>query len=207
MRSLRAQRSAIVIALGVATLLSGAVHGAGGTLVPNGGCRDGQPNGAYELRGNDGRLRVVGAFHDGRRTGTFIFWNGSGARIAAIPYDENVRNGTIALWHVRGRPSHEIGRRLEAPVVKGEPHGVHRAWHLNGKLQYEATYEHGRLASAKAWDANGRALAEAEAQRIALAARKRDEAYVAMLEKMVADHQPRCDDSARAELAIVHRRS
>ena len=64
-------------------------------------CRDGQPNGYYELRDGDGALRVAGAFHYGKRTGSFIFWNDRGARIAHIPYDDGVRNGTLATWYDR----------------------------------------------------------------------------------------------------------
>jgi hypothetical protein len=147
---------------------------------------------------SDGRLRVAGAFHEGKRTGTFIFWNASGGRLAAIPYDNNVRNGTIALWHVGGRPAREIGRRLEAPVVRGEAHGMHRAWHANGQLQYEATYDHDRLLDAAAWDADGRALPQRDARATVVQARRRDDSFVASLERMVADHRVQCNESTRA---------
>ncbi|TMH17752.1 MAG: hypothetical protein E6H64_14565 [Betaproteobacteria bacterium] len=56
-----------------------------------GQCRYGVPNGGYELRMPDGRLRVVGAFAQGRMTGTFIFWSGAGARVAVMPFDRGIR--------------------------------------------------------------------------------------------------------------------
>jgi len=73
-----------------------------------------------------GQPRVVGAFRDGIRTGTFIFWNDSGTRVGVIPYDEDMASGTIALWYATAgkRPA---ARWLEAPVVRGKPHGERRA--------------------------------------------------------------------------------
>jgi len=195
---------ALIVASGLAIgCASPTADAADSRLIPGAACRDGRVSGAYTLRMSNGRVRTVGAYHDGKRTGTFIFWNESGARVAAIPYDENVRNGTIALWQPGARPRRDMVRKLEAPVVKGEPHGVHRAWHANGQLQYEATYEHGELHDVSAWDAKGNRLSSPEAKRIAEAARKRDEAYLAALEKMIADHQPRCDDSIKADTFVV----
>ena len=51
-----------------------------------GACRAGVPNGAYELRTQDGHLRVAGAFAHGSKTGTFIFWSSRGGRIAVISF-------------------------------------------------------------------------------------------------------------------------
>lgn len=184
--------------LAFVALASIGAEAAESALVPNVGCREGQPNGAYELRMADGRPRVVGAFHDGKRTGTFIFWNESGGRLAAIPYDNNVRNGTVALWHIGGKPPREIGRRLEAPVVHGQAHGAQRGWHVNGKLMYEATYERGRLVAASAWDARGRALPDAEARKLVTDAQRRDDVFLGTLERLVSEHRGQCDEAAKA---------
>lgn len=162
-------------------------------LIASGACRDGLPSGAYELRMADGRLRVMGAFHNGKRTGTFIFWNASGGRLAAIPYDEDLRNGTVALWHLKGRPAREDGRRLEAPVVAGRPHGARRSWYPSGRLRGEFSYEQGALREAKAWDGAGRLQDDTAARRTAQQDARTEETYIVTLERMVDEHRPPCD--------------
>src|SRR5215470_17260609 len=96
-------------------------------FVASGACRDGAPNGAYELRMPDGRLRILGAFAKGRRTGTFLFWAASGDRIAVIPYDDDAKVGTIALWYPPSIPLTEPRRKLEAANSAGVRHGVTRS--------------------------------------------------------------------------------
>lgn len=157
-----------------------------------GACRDGVPNGLYELRGRNGMLRVLGAFHAGRRTGTFIFWNATGGRLAAIPYDEDVRNGTIALWHVGERTAREIGRKLEAPVRSGRAAGTRRTWHRNGTPRTEAEYVRGEVTAVRAWDAAGRELPPAGAARIEKETFEESERYLASLESLVKEHRPDC---------------
>ena len=118
-------------------------------------CRDGQPNGHYELRNGDGALRVAGAFHSGKRTGSFIFWNDRGARIAHIPYDEGVRNGTLATWYDRKGPS-EPPRRFESAWRRGKRDGLTRTWYADGHHRSETEYARGRLVSSTGWsDENG----------------------------------------------------
>ena len=182
---------AICLAAVLATTTSVCAAGAQPSVVVEAGCRDGQPNGAFTVRMRSGQPRVVGAFRDGIRTGTFIFWNAAGTRLAVIPYDEDEASGTIALWHASGKRS--AARRLEAPTVRGQPHGERRAWYANGRLRYEATYEHGALGEAKAWDANGRALGDAQARAAVESERRREDADVASLARMIEDHRPRCD--------------
>src|SRR5436305_8198373 len=77
-----------------------------------GACRDGVPNGAYELHEPHGRLRVAGAFSHGRKTGTFIFWTRAGARLAVIPYQDDHKTGTVALWHTLPGVPRELPRKL-----------------------------------------------------------------------------------------------
>ena len=81
-------------------------------LVVDGACRDGLPNGRYELRRADGRLRVVGAFNHGRRTGSFIFWERRRRARRAHPVRRR-RAQRHAGDVVRRRGE---GRRARAPV-------------------------------------------------------------------------------------------
>ena len=148
--------------------LAGVVRGATPRgLVASGACRDGAPNGAYELRMPDGRLRILGAFAKGRRTGTFLFWASTGARIAVIPYDDDAKVGTVALWYRAGDPQGEPRRKLEAAYAAGVRHGITRSWHANGRRRAEYLYERGSLAAAQAWSESGAPLAEPEARRVA----------------------------------------
>ncbi len=179
----------------VAALILGCAVGdaAAAALVVRATCRDGEPNGGYELRTSAGRLRVLGAFHAGKPTGTFIFWNDAGGRLAAIPYDDGVRNGTVALWHVVGTPPREQGRRLELPLARGAPHGVVRTWHTNGQLRSEAEFAAGEPVKVAAWDASGRALSAADARRIVREDQRRHDAELVRLEELVSKHLPVCD--------------
>lgn len=182
----------------VATLVAVAAASANAeSLVVSVGCRDGSPNGAYELRGADGRLRVAGALSKGRRTGTFIFWNAKGARVAVIPYDNGQIAGTVALWHAPRRASGEGVRKLEAPYVGGRRNGITRSWYDSGRPRAELRYEDGALAEAQAWRADGSALADADARALAERDAVADAATFADLEGLVAANQPACDDGAR----------
>jgi antitoxin component YwqK of YwqJK toxin-antitoxin module len=158
-----------------------------------GSCRDGLPNGNYELRMPDGSLRVVGAFAHGRKTGTFIFWTDSGARIAVIPYDEDARSGTVALWYVAPEARIEKGRRLEAPYVADRLHGVVRSWYPNGVPRGQYRYEHGQLVDVRAWTDAASVLPDAEAASSALREAEADQRFVDDLLAMVYRHPPHCD--------------
>jgi hypothetical protein len=161
------------------------------TLVASGGCRDGAPNGLYELRMPDGRLRIVGAFAKGRRTGTFIFWAANGARIALIPYDDDVKVGTVAVWyeHAKVDPPH----KSESTYVSGALHGTKRSWHANGKPRTELRYERGALVEARAWSESGAPLPAAQASALAERDIATDERFYATLETTIADNAPRCE--------------
>jgi len=160
-----------------------------------GGCRGGVPNGAYELRMPDGRLRVAGAFAHGRKTGTFIFWTAAGARVAVVPYDEDAKSGTVARWYTTAS-GRESGRRLEAPFSDDARHGVERSWHSNGVLRSESRYEHGALASTQAWDRRGVPLPDAAARRLEAQDAAADRRFLSELEATVRDHPPRCENGA-----------
>jgi antitoxin component YwqK of YwqJK toxin-antitoxin module len=161
-------------------------------MTASGACRDGVPNGMYELRTPDGKLRVAGAFAMARRTGTFLFWTPAGARIAVIPYDDNVRSGTVAAWYVGDRAATESSHRLEAPFVAGERHGTSRSWYDTGRPRGEYVYERGRLVDARGWTEAGKALSASAARAQADRDRRRDDRFIESLERLVAVHEPRC---------------
>ncbi len=186
-----ARRLAGCALLGVLSAFIAAGTGAQ-QLEPVGACRDGVPNGAYELYQADGRLRVVGAFAHGRKTGTFIFWTGDGARIGVIPYDDDRRNGTIALWHTTRGRGRELRPKSEAPYVDGKLHGIKRSWHRGGAPEVEARYKRGALQGVKAWTPAGVLLPDAEARALAARELAEDEALYATLDALVRDHRPRC---------------
>jgi antitoxin component YwqK of YwqJK toxin-antitoxin module len=179
---------------GLPVVLSALAADAGAQqLEPVGGCRDGAPNGAYELYQADGRLRAVGAFAQGRRTGTFIFWTADGARIGVIPYSNDVRSGTIALWYTTRGSGRELRPKSEAPYVDSKPHGIKRSWYRGGKPELEARYERGSLQGVKAWTEAGLPLGEGEAKELAARELSDDEALYGALDALVRDHLPRCD--------------
>ena len=161
-------------------------------LVVEGGCRDGEPNGAYLLREGDGRLRVAGAFAKGRRTGTFVFWAERGARIAVVPYDIDRKAGTIAVWFAPPAPGKDAPRKSESAYVEGRLHGDKRSWHRNGNPRTDLRYEQGELVFARAWTEAGAQLPEAKARELAARDRVTDEQFYATLETLVAEHRPPC---------------
>ena len=158
-----------------------------------GACRDGVPNGAYELFQADGRLRAVGAFAQGRKTGTFIFWTSDGARIGVIPYGDDVRNGTIALWYTARGNGRELRPKSEAPYVDNRPHGIKRSWYRTGKPELEVRYERGSLQEVRAWSETGLLLAEDDARSLAAHELSTDEALYATLDALVREQRPKCD--------------
>jgi antitoxin component YwqK of YwqJK toxin-antitoxin module len=158
-----------------------------------GACRSGVPNGAYELRTQDGRLRVVGAFSHGRKTGTFIFWNSSGARVAVIPYQDDGKAGTVAFWHTVPGARRELQRKLEAQYVDDSLHGIKRSWHPRGTSRSEVRYERGRVIDAKAWKDDGTPRTKAEAEAQAATDEVTDNQLFSALEALIRDHPPHCD--------------
>ncbi len=173
------------------SLLPGASLAEGYSAV--GACRGGVPNGAYELRADDGTLRVAGAFAQGRLTGTFIFWTSGGARLAVVPFDNGARNGTVATWYAAPGATVEAGRRLEAPYVDDRPHGITRSWHANGAPRSEYRYEHGVLADARGWTEAGVPLSAAAARDLASQDAAADAQFYASLRAIVRDNPPACD--------------
>ena len=158
-----------------------------------GQCRYGVPNGGYELRMPDGRLRVVGAFAQGRMTGTFIFWSAAGARVAVMPFDNDAKSGTVALWYTPPDGRLEAGRSLEAPYVDDRPHGIVRSWHPDGTPRAEYRYEHGVLSDARAWSDSGTALAGTEAEQLAARDAANNEKLYASLLAVIRENLPPCE--------------
>ena len=178
-------------AFALAVLTAPAALGQG--LVARGGCRDGEPNGAYELRTPDGRLRVAGAFAKGRRTGTFIFWAANGARIAVVPYDNERKSGTVAVWFPAASAVADAPRRSETAYVDDRLHGVKRSWFATGRPRTDLRYVRGELVEARAWVEAGAPLPEADARAIAERDVAADDGFYATLEALVADNRPKCE--------------
>jgi antitoxin component YwqK of YwqJK toxin-antitoxin module len=178
----------VAAALGVAAASASA---AAETLVAHVACRDGAPNGAYELRSHDGRLRAVGAFAQGHKTGTFIFWTDNGARSAVIPYDHDARTGTVALWYTAG--GREIAKRLEAPFSDNAVNGVLRSFHANGARMIEARFEQGALTTVAAWDARGKPLAQTQARQTAARDLEANTGLIAGFEALIERNLPHCE--------------
>jgi hypothetical protein len=158
-----------------------------------GACRNGAANGGYELRTQDGHLRVVGAFAQGRKTGTFIFWNSSGARVAVIPYQDDDKIGTVALWYTAPGARRELQRKLEAPYVENKLHGIKRSWQPRGGRRSEYRYQRGVLIDAKAWGDDGTLRPKPEAEAQAATDEVTDKQRLAVLEALIRDHPPQCD--------------
>lgn len=169
-------------------------------LTVEGGCRDGQPHGAYEVKGPGGTVRAVGAFAKGRRTGSFLFWSESGARIAQLPYDDDVLSGTVALWYPPAGRGGDARPRLEATYSHGRLSGAKRSWHPDGRLRAEYRYEQGSLVSARAFAESGKALPESEARALAQRDLAADDRQYASLEAFVRAHAPRCDAASSDRL-------
>jgi hypothetical protein len=163
------------------------------SLIIEGACRDSEPNGAYLLRADDGRLRVAGAFAKGRRTGTFLFWSERGVRVAVIPYDDDRKFGTVALWYVPPTPGADAPHKSESTYVDDRLHGEKRSWHPNGNPRTEVRYERGELVAARAWVEAGAAVSEADARELAARDRVTDEQFYVTLEAFVLEHRPQCE--------------
>ncbi len=172
-----------------------AARAAGAELPPwtvDGSCRDGQPNGLYELRDPDGRLRVAGAFNHGKRTGSFIFWTETGSRAAHMPYDDDVRNGTLATWYP-GESAREPPRHFESAWRKGTRDGLTRSWYASAQRRSETDYAHGRILASAGWSDTGTRLDDAAARALAESDAADADAYYAELETLVRGHLPHCE--------------
>ena len=181
-------------AVAAAVAASLATPGLAQSLSARGTCRDGAPQGIYELRAPDGRLRVLGAFNHGRRTGSFLFWSEAGVRVAQIPFDEDSINGTVALWYPESRGA-EPRQRVEAVYVANRLNGEKRSWQFDGRLRARVRYAQGALVSAEAWDERGNLLAPDAALRLAQEDRERDDVYFATLDALVKAHPPNCESA------------
>jgi hypothetical protein len=161
-----------------------------------GGCREGQPHGAYELRDGSGRVRVVGAFARGKRSGSFLFWSSTGVRIAQLPFDDDTLSGTLALWHTAADRTGEERLKLEAAYVGGRLHGLKRSWYPDGQLRAEFRYDKGSLVDARAFSATGGALDATAARALAATDLAADERYYATLADIVRSHRPSCPSAS-----------
>jgi hypothetical protein len=173
-------------------LFAGTAFAQAAEWVVEGGCRDGQPHGRYELRNARGALRATGAFNHGKRTSSFIFWTDEGVRIAHIPYDEDARNGTLASWYDTRRANADAARRFESSFRHGLRDGLTRSWYRNGHRRSEAEYDNGRLVGTAAWSDAGTPLDDRAAREVAHRDAAGADADYARLEALVRQHLPGC---------------
>ena len=181
-----------------ALLASATLHASAAAqeLVIEGSCREGQPHGAYELRGPGGQVRVVGAFNKGKRTGSFLFWSSRGVRIAQLPYDDGALSGTLAVWWANGERNAEPAPKLEALYAQGFLSGAKRSWYPNGRLRAELRYERGLLVEAHAYSEAGKPLPDVEARALAANDLTTDEKFYASLDAIIRAHLPRCEPAS-----------
>ena len=165
-------------------------------LTVEGGCRDGLPHGAYELKGAGGQVRVVGAFSKGRRTGSFLFWSTAGVRVAQLPYDDDALSGTLALWYAMPGRGGEPVRRLEAVYAHGRLAGLKRSWYPDGRLRAEFRYDRGMLVDARAFTESGKPMPDADARAMADRDLGYDDKFVASLDATIRANLPRCEPAA-----------
>jgi hypothetical protein len=174
------------------------VHAGPGSWVVGGGCRDGAPHGAWELRSADGTLRAAGAFTKGARTGSFMFWSVKGARIAQLPFDDDALSGTVALWYMPKDAKGDPLPKLEAPYALGRRNGATRSWYPDGRLRAEFRYDRGQLVDARAFGGAGTPLPDGEARALAERDLAADAELLATLEALVRDHPPGCAAQGRS---------
>lgn len=157
-------------------------------------CRDGRVQGPYQLRSDNGQLRVAGAFNEGTRTGSFIFWRENGVREAHVPYDNGLRNGTVATWY-DGTPDREPVRHVESAWRHGLRDGITRTWYPDGHRRSETQYAKGRIVATAAWTDAGEPLSDAAALERARADEQAADAEYAQRNALVAGHMPSCGQS------------
>jgi hypothetical protein len=114
-------------------------------------------------------------------------------RIAQLPYDDDALSGTLALWYAPPGRGGEPVPKLEAVYAQGRLAGLKRSWYPDGRLRAEFRYEHGRLASARAFTESGKAMPDADARALAERDLRTDDAFVASLDAMVRANLPRCE--------------
>ena len=176
----------------VAALAFAAELEAATTWKTTGNCRDGRAQGPYQLRSDDGQLRVAGAFNEGTRTGSFIFWRDNGVREAHVPYDDRgLRNGTVATWY-DGPPDREPSRHVESAWRRGLRDGTTRTWYPDGHRRSQTEYAQGRIVASIGWTQSGDPLPDGAARELAQADERDADADYAQRNSLVADHMPSC---------------
>jgi hypothetical protein len=183
-----ARAIAVVVAVVLATPIAAA---AAARWIVDGSCRDGRPQGPYQLRSDGGQLRAAGAFNEGTRTGSFIFWRDNGVRAAHVPYDNGIRNGTVATWY-EAAPGREPPRHFESAWRHGVREGETRSWYPDGHRRSKTEYVAGRIVSSIGWSDAGEPLSGEAARELALQDEKAADADYVATDALLRDHPPRC---------------
>jgi antitoxin component YwqK of YwqJK toxin-antitoxin module len=169
------------------------------TYYPSVACRDGAPDGPFELRDARGTLVVSGSLAGGVRDGTFHFHDGGGLRQVELRYRQGTLDGPVRLWWSRSTTRTGDPRpKLEARYVDGVPDGGARSWHPDGRRRGEFEYDRGRLIAARLWNPDGAAASDAEAAECARLDLEADGRYYAVLADLVDEHIPACSAFGRS---------
>lgn len=129
--------------------------------------KDGQVDGAFEVRRADGTLKAKREFSNGKRNGDWVIyadsgeqplieshykdgqpngvwqvWYSDGTQRRQIPFADGKQNGTLIEWDEEGN------KRAEVSFSEGVRDGVARAWAKDGRV-IEQTYSEGKLVSTK----------------------------------------------------------
>ena len=180
------------LAATAALALTAQVAAASTTWETIGNCRDGRAQGPYQLRSDDGQLRIAGAFNEGTRTGSFIFWRDNGVREAHVPYDDRgVRNGTVATWY-DGPSDREPPRHVESAWRRGLRDGTTRTWYPDGQRRSQTEYAQGRIVASIGWTESGEPLSDDAARELARADEQIADADYATRSNLIAEHMPSC---------------
>jgi hypothetical protein len=182
-------RRAIVSVAGLILAAAVAAPATGWTV--DAGCRDGRPQGPYQLRSDNGQLRVAGAFNEGTPTGSFIFWRANGVREAHIPYNHGTRNGTVATWY-DGAPGREPPRHLESVWRHGVRDGQTRTWYEDGHRRSETEYAGGRIVRSIGWTRAGERLADDAARALAERDEQAADVEYGQRDALIRDHPASC---------------
>jgi antitoxin component YwqK of YwqJK toxin-antitoxin module len=163
-----------------------------------GACKDGQPDGPYELRlASGGPLQATGPFEAGARSGLFTFYDSDGRKIAEVPYRLDQIDGMVKLWYPAATPgtAEQGPRKLESLFAAGVRDGLTTAWYADGARRAELVYMNGVPRRAQYWSPAGENVIGPEGAKRAEEGEKVDLDLLIALDKLPREHPIRCDAS------------
>ncbi|HEY5738488.1 MAG TPA: hypothetical protein VIW27_02125 [Gammaproteobacteria bacterium] len=154
-------------------------------------CRNGVPEGKYQIESAQGRVRVKGSFVDGLRDGEFVFYTANGDRMIVLPYTRGLLNGAVKAWHV-GAGDANSPLKLLSDIKDGFIKGRHRTWYENGKPRSDFVIEDGEITAGETWNPDGTVLEIKDRAQFLSAEIQSDFAYYERLEQVMDAHPPTC---------------